>query len=289
MRLLVPILAVLLAAQPLWAEPVRPKARPVVDPVPVARWDFRSESDRWSLASIDALKGHGRRLVEHTPRDIGRWCPGYARATPVDRRAFWVGFLSALAKHESTWKPRAVGGGGLWYGLLQILPSTARHYGCNAGSGAELQDGSANLSCAIRIMARTVPRDGVISASEPRWSGVAADWGPMRSPEKRRDMRRWLRSQDYCQISVSPRPAPRPAPDQLVYGPYLPMIPPVPRPEGALRFGVAPASSLDEATEITNDEADGDQGEAGASVPDGSNPSGAVEEREPGPLRTQEG
>ncbi|SPJ24306.1 transglycosylase SLT domain-containing protein [Palleronia abyssalis] len=242
MRILVLMLPLFLAL-PAEAS-VRPKPRPVADPIPVTRWDFRPESKTWSRASIRALKSHGRRLVDHTPRDINRWCPGYTRASEVDRRAFWVGLLSALAKHESTWRPEAVGGGGLWYGLLQILPSTARLYGCDARSGAALQDGAANLSCGIRILARTVPRDGVIHARTPRWSGVAADWGPMRSDAKRRDMRRWLRAQDYCQISVSPRPQARPAPDALVMGPYRPQIEPLPRPSRALREQRAPASSL---------------------------------------------
>lgn len=158
-----------------------------------------------------------------TPKDIRDWCPGYARADLATRRAFWVGFLSALAKHESTWNPRAVGGGGLWYGLLQILPATARLFGCKARTGAALKDGAANLSCGIRIMAQTVTRDGVISARRPRWSGVAADWGPLRKAAKREEMAAWLKAQDYCQMQASPRPQPRPP----VVTPAREVIPPV--------------------------------------------------------------
>ena len=89
--------------------------------------------------------------------------------------------MSALAKHESTYRPWAVGGGGRWYGLLQILPATARGYKCNARTGQSLKDGAANLSCAVRIMAHTVPRDGVIHGYRGRkGQGVTADWGPMR-------------------------------------------------------------------------------------------------------------
>jgi len=142
------------------------------------------------------------------PGDINDWCPAYPTASDADRRAFWVGFMSALAKHESTYKARAVGGGGLWYGLLQILPATARGYGCNVGTGAGLQNGAANLSCAVRIMAVTVPRDGVIYGRGGR--GVAADWGPLRSPAKRRDMSRWLKQQAYCKPLDATRPKPRP-------------------------------------------------------------------------------
>ncbi len=178
------------------------------DQVPDARWDHRAEGEDWSRAAIVALKDHGDELVESAPRDVGRFCPGYLAADDAERRAFWVGFLSALAKYESTWKPRAVGGGGQWYGLLQILPATAREFGCRARSGSALLDGAANLSCAIRIMAETVPRDGAIHGDGTE--GVAADWGPLKSDPKRTEMRDWLRSQDYCQFDEVRRPRPRP-------------------------------------------------------------------------------
>lgn len=212
------LIAVLLPFLPHGASANPPETSPralvrpagMADIIPKTRWDHRSEASAWTRAALSALKAHGAPLVRTVPEDIAQWCPGYASAPAPVRRAFWVGFLSALAKHESTWKPEAVGGGGRWYGLLQILPATARGYDCRARSGSDLQKGAANLSCAIRIMARTVPRDGVIHASSPRWRGVAADWGPMRSPIKRQDMANWLRSQDYCQRTGSPRPMPRP-------------------------------------------------------------------------------
>lgn len=194
-------------------ETTRPKPRPSITPeiIPDTRWDHLSESARWTRAALDALKTHGAPLVRVVPKDVAEWCPAYPQAGAEQRRAFWVGFLSALAKYESRWRPRAVGGNGRWYGLLQILPATARGYRCRAQSGEALQSGGANLSCAVRILARTVPRDGVIQARQPRWSGVAADWGPMRSEIKRSEMAEWLRSQDYCQRMTSPRPMPRPA------------------------------------------------------------------------------
>ncbi|SHJ37562.1 Transglycosylase SLT domain-containing protein [Palleronia salina] len=236
------ILALLVAALvlPARAETVRPLARPTFDPIPVTRWDHRDEAGRWSRAALQALRNHGEPLVEMEPEDMARWCPGYAGAPPDARRAFWVGFLSALAHYESTHKPRAVGGGGKWFGLLQIAPATARGYECRAGSGEALKDGPANLSCAIRIMAETVPRDGVIHAREPRWSGVSADWGPMRSSTKRAAMRNWLRGQDYCQLHVSMRPRLRPKPDSHIMGPIRPALRPAPR----LATAVGPTAPL---------------------------------------------
>lgn len=174
--------------------------------IPSTQWQHRSESAQWTLSALSALETHGKPLADSVPQDVDGWCPGYRSASPEARRAFWVGFLSALAKHESTWRPDAVGGGGKWYGLMQILPSTARLYGCRARSGDALKDGASNLSCAIRIMARTVPRDGVIALNGGRWGGVAADWGPMRSSSKRTEMASWLRGQSYCAVTTSKRP-----------------------------------------------------------------------------------
>ena len=197
----------------LWAGSVlgeailRPELRP--ESMPRTQWTHQPEHVLWNRAAISALKGHGADLIEMVPGDIADWCPYYGEADAKGRRAFWVGFLSALAKYESTYRPDAVGGGGKWYGLLQILPATARGYGCRARSGAALKDGSANLSCAIRIMAVTVPRDGVIYG--PGGRGVAADWGPMRSRAKRADMARWTRAMPNCRSPGSLRPKARPA------------------------------------------------------------------------------
>lgn len=163
--------------------------------LPTLRWDHRPEADEWTRAVLDALDTHGQALPQLVPADIDTYCAAYPQASLADRQAFWAGLLSALAKHESTWNPRAVGGGGKWFGLVQIAPATARGYGCEARSGEALKDGEANLSCAIRILAHTVPRDGVVSQG---MRGVAADWGPFHSSRKRTDMQEWTRAQPYC-------------------------------------------------------------------------------------------
>lgn len=166
------------------------------DMPPPMRWDFRPEGRLWTDASLQMLATDAAVLTDTVPGDIQSWCPAYPEASVQERAAFWTGLLSALAKHESTWRPEAVGGGGRWFGLVQIAPATARGYGCGAGSGAALQDGEANLQCALRIWSTTVPRDGVISAGG---GGVAADWGPMVMRNKREEMRAWVSQQSYCQ------------------------------------------------------------------------------------------
>ena len=187
-------------------------AQATMQPVPrdvvasSTRWTHQRDHLQWNQAAHAALNTHGRPLVDMVPGDIATWCPGYGDASDNDRAAFWVGFMSALAKHESTYKAGAVGGGGRWFGLLQISPGTARGYRCEARSGQALRNGEANLSCAIRIMAVTVPRDGVIHGHDGKWRGVSADWGPMRSSRKRADMADWLRQQPYCLPTSTARP-----------------------------------------------------------------------------------
>lgn len=198
-------------AVPAFETDLRPPMRK--GQIPRTRWQHKTGHAVWTRSALSALKGHGKPLVDTVPRDIANWCPAYPQADDAQRRAFWVGFLSALAKHESTYKARAVGGGGLWYGLLQILPATARWRNCSVGTGEALKNGSANLSCAIRIMAITVPRDGVIHGySGKRGQGVTADWGPMHSAKKRRDMAGWLKRQTYCLPLSTKRPVVRPQP-----------------------------------------------------------------------------
>ncbi len=162
--------------------------------VPVMRWDFRPDAEIWTEGTLDALETHGRILPAMIPADVAEWCPGYAGQSAENRAAFWAGLFSALAKHESTWRPEAVGGGGLWYGLVQILPSTARAYGCEATSGAALKDPVANLSCGVRIAAAQVSKRGSVNRG-------MRDWGPFHSSAKRAEMSAWTRAQPYCAVA----------------------------------------------------------------------------------------
>jgi hypothetical protein len=93
---------------------------------------------------------------------------------------------------------------------LQIYPPTAEFRNCRAQTGDGLKRAAANLNCAVRIMAITVPRDRAIAVLDGRWRGVAADWGPMRTDWMRRDMQRYTRNQTYCRSLADTRPAARP-------------------------------------------------------------------------------
>jgi Transglycosylase SLT domain len=191
--------------------PLRPEVRPEAAPegdtgpspqttVPTLHWDeqrsgMASPADpAWGIALITAIRAN-EDLLNTVPGDIETWCPAYDVADLDQRAAFWAGLVSVLAWYESTHNPRAIGGGGRWFGLVQIAPATARHRGCAVGSGEALLDGPANLRCGVRIMAQNVLRDGVVSRD---MRGVAAEWGPFHSRSRREAMREWVSSQSYC-------------------------------------------------------------------------------------------
>lgn len=188
---------------------MRPVARRAF--LPRTRWEHKEGHSVWTRAAMSAMAGHANTLESVVPRDIDRWCPAYVDNSPELRRAFWVGMMSALAKHESTYNPQAVGGPDLWYGLLQIYPDTARRYGCRARTGEALKNPTENLSCAARIMNVTVARDEAIAIYNGRWRGVAADWGPMSNRNKIPEMANWTRQQSYCVPVENLRPRLRPA------------------------------------------------------------------------------
>ena len=197
---------------PVAIETRQPDVRPVARSTfqPQARWDFKPGGRVWTRAAMTAIAAHANALTNVVPRDIDTWCPGYPDAGTEARRAFWVGMMSALSKHESTYNPRAVGGGDQWYGLLQIYPDTARRYGCRAQTGEALKNPAENLSCAARIMAVTVARDRAVALNDGRWRGVAADWGPMQNARKISEMAAWTSRQSYCVPIDGVRPMVRP-------------------------------------------------------------------------------
>lgn len=164
-------------------------------PAPAMRWGDRSDGREWTRAALAALEAEGVTLLSTVPSDVDAFCPRYAALDRESRKHFWVGLLSSVAKHESSYNPAAQGGGGRYLGLMQISPATARHYNCDA----QLLDGSQNMACAIRIAAVNVSRDNaIVSGQGNGWRGIARDWMPLRSAAKRADIAGWTRGQSYC-------------------------------------------------------------------------------------------
>ena len=163
---------------------------------PAMRWDARPEAATWTSRTLTAVAARDSELAATVPGDIATFCPGYALAPMGQRRAFWVGLLSATAKYESGYNPKASGGGGRYIGLMQISPRTASHYGCEANSSAALEDGAANLECAVRIIAPNVGSDRMVAGNGNR--GMARDWGPFKKKSVRAEIAAWTASQAYC-------------------------------------------------------------------------------------------
>jgi len=168
---------------------------------PVMGWDARPEAAEWTARTLRAVGAEDARLAARVPADIATFCPTYADAPLPQRRAFWAGALSAVARYESSWNPQAAGGGGAYLGIMQISTRTAEQHGCAATSAAGLKDGGlknggANLECAVQIMAAAVGRDGVVAGPGNR--GVGRDWMPLRQEDKRRAIADWTSRQDYC-------------------------------------------------------------------------------------------
>ena len=189
-------LTLTLAVSPLAASAV-PQLLDLNAVLPAMRWDTRPEASEWTLAAMTTVAAHDAELAQTVPADITTFCPHYPKASLIQRRAFWVGLLSATAKYESGFNPKAAGGGGRYIGLMQISPRTAQHYDCKAATPATLKDGKANLACAIKIFAPHVASDGMVAGNGNR--GIGRDWGPYGSKATRTDIARWTAKQSYCQ------------------------------------------------------------------------------------------
>lgn len=163
---------------------------------PAMLWDHRPEAAEWTTRVLAAIARHDAALAGQVPSDIESWCPTYEANGLAERRSFWAGLISAVAKYESKWNPAASGGGGRYIGLMQISPASARNYGCGATSGAALKDGGANLECAVEIVAYHVARDGQVAGKGNR--GIGRDWMPLRKASKRAEVAAWTSRQSYC-------------------------------------------------------------------------------------------
>lgn len=165
---------------------------------PPMQWDVRPEGKAWTASTLMAIESHDPVLADAVPADVETWCPGYATASVEARRAFWAGLMSAVARYESSWNPKASGAGGRYIGVMQISPRSAGYHQCEADTASELKDGARNLECATQMVATAVAMDGLVAGGGNR--GIGRDWMPFRNAEKRAEMAAWTRAQPYCQV-----------------------------------------------------------------------------------------
>lgn len=157
-----------------------------------AAWRGVNRDGSWTKAAESAVAA--TLLSSAVPRDIERFCPNYEASSPEDRKRFWVGLLSAIARPESNFKPETTylepsitdssGKNVTSRGLLQISLESSRGYRCGIENADELHDPGTNLRCGAKIMDHWIRKDSVIAAEEKPAVGGARYWSVLRAWRK---------------------------------------------------------------------------------------------------------
>lgn len=158
-----------------------------------ADWDERPDGAQWTSFTRAALATDGRALLKAEPTDAAAYCPAYATLNEEEREAFWLGLISSMARFESGFRPNTsfqesfndrTGRPVVSRGLLQLSHESANSglYRCGIQNSEELHDPRTNLTCAVKIMAALVSRDGTIGTRQNgRWRGGSAYWSVLRT------------------------------------------------------------------------------------------------------------
>lgn len=178
------------------------EAAPVLaDPAPVepaslsfqADWDGRHEAALWTQYTISAVAEFGQPLLTLGKlSDAKVYCPKYASLGLSQRVQVWVMLISAMARHESGFNPETQfkeafndrnGKPVISRGLLQLSIESGNGYGCGLKKASELHDPLTNIRCAVRILAKWIPKDGVIGTKK---RGGARYWSVLRESKSTR-------------------------------------------------------------------------------------------------------
>ena len=159
-----------------------------------AAWAKKNTDGSWTAATEAAVANS--ELSSVVPADIEKFCPAYTNRSAEERRIFWVGLLSILARPESNFKPEtkytesfadAQGNKDGSRGLLQISIESAnqKKYSCVIKKAEDLHDPSVNLACGVKILDAWVKTDKVIATygtGAPRGGGRY--WSTLRESKK---------------------------------------------------------------------------------------------------------
>jgi hypothetical protein len=175
-----------------------------------ARWHGTGQADttQWTTLTFDAIDESGTNLLETLPLDIEEFCPKYFQLPVETRKMFWVYFLSAMSELESGHNPEleykekfrnSYGYYVMSRGLLQLSDESARGYGCDISSEADLHDPEVNLSCGVRILDRWIGKDQRIAGKvNGKWQGAARYWSVLRDKRKLEIIKGWTRECEIC-------------------------------------------------------------------------------------------
>lgn len=134
----------------------------------------------------DALHELGKDLLAAKPSDILSYA---SAALEYDQACLYTELLAQLAHYESDFNPGTMyqEKDGNWsIGLLQVSVTDDAIYGCSLKSQSGAKDPKENIRCAVRILNRWVPKDGVISSGSTAtgWKGGARYWSQFRKPDR---------------------------------------------------------------------------------------------------------
>lgn len=159
-----------------------------------AAWAKKNTDGSWTAAAEAAVASSN--LPGAVPKDIDKFCPGYKVQDVSNRKFFWVGLLSIVARPESNFKPETKytekfkdsnGKNVISRGLLQISIESAnqKRYSCGIKRAEDLHDPAINLTCGIKILDAWMMNDNVIATygNEPSRGG-GRYWSTLREKNK---------------------------------------------------------------------------------------------------------
>ena len=192
---------------------------PVADPTYVAMWDgYRDSKGGYTGADLTRLTLRELDRIDQSffgivPRDAHEWCPAFARQSNEGRKAFYLGFISGIARFETDFRAHVKyleAGGHYSRGLLQLGQLALSYYPdsqCDvSGDPRQLHDLQKNLSCGTMLVEYWVRRDnhiasdGNIGDADGRYFGAARYWSTLREGRRGHDeIMEFTRSLPVCQ------------------------------------------------------------------------------------------
>lgn len=174
-----------------------------------------SSHSTWDNVVIATVREEFGKLNE--AKDVEEFCPGYGRASQVQKESCWHRLISALVyKENDAFNPREVfiePEGAPSVGLMMLSRGECK----NALTDEALKNPVENLRCGIKRMAKLIARGGCISCKQ----GAAAYWSTLRTPYKaygynlgkKAEIVAMTSNYKSFQSSTAPSPTPQPLPE----------------------------------------------------------------------------
>ncbi|PUE24775.1 transglycosylase SLT domain-containing protein [Limnohabitans sp. Jir72] len=177
-----------------------------------AAWAKKNIDGTWTAAAEKAVSASS--LTSSVPIDIVKFCPAYETKSIEERKVFWVGLLSIIARPESNFEADAKyiekfndskGKRVVSRGLLQISVESAsqKRYSCGLKIAEDLHNPSVNLACGVKILDAWVKNDNVIATYGKNPSrGGARYWSTLREKNNHlQELTSFTRSLSVCALA----------------------------------------------------------------------------------------